>query len=119
MPPANRKTPEYRAKNRVYQNDWYQKNRQATIKTRRERRERLRVVMRDFKAARGCKHCSESDPVCLDLHHPDPQVKDVDPSRFIDRKGWSPTRLVEELNKLEVLCANCHRKLHAALGLTL
>jgi len=35
-----------------------------------ERRQRLRAWVNDQKADHGCSECSESDPACLDFHHP-------------------------------------------------
>lgn len=62
-----------------------------------------------------CSRCPESDPVCLDFHHRDPSDKDIAITRAA-RNGWSKERLAAEIDKCDVLCANCHRKEHARLA---
>jgi len=58
----------------------------------------------------GCKNCGESDYRCLDFHHTDPSTKDAEVSEL-----WRHASIItirKEIEKCEVLCANCHRKLH-------
>jgi len=60
-----------------------------------------------------CKSCGYDKCVsALDFHHRDPATKDKNWSRM---KGWSWDRLVKELDKCDLLCANCHRELHEEL----
>ena len=61
-----------------------------------------------------CSRCSEDDPVCLDFHHRDPSQKDENIGRMLN-KAWSLPRLQAEVAKCDVLCSNCHRKLHWSL----
>lgn len=84
-------------------------------------RERERVVARTaqkyaflnaWKVERGCRECGERDPRCLDAHHRDPTEKEVNVSLVVWR--WKHERLLAELAKCDVLCRNCHAKLHAA-----
>jgi len=112
----SRNTPEYRERNRKYQNEWYHANKAAAVETRRKTRERLQAKVREYKVKRGCERCPERHPFCLEFHHPDPTVKDEEPADMI-RRGWNFERLMAELEKLVVLCANCHRKEHAKLRL--
>lgn len=112
MPRKDRDNEEYRQVNRAYQNEWYHKNKASALATRRQRYEKLRDQVREYKVARGCQRCGENHWACLEFHHPDPLVKDIDPSRLITQKGWTFEKLKVELDTFEVLCANCHRKLH-------
>jgi hypothetical protein len=61
----------------------------------------------------GCSRdgCEEKDRACLDFHHRDPALKEVSIPRAINN-SWSIDRLKRELDKCDVVCANCHRKLH-------
>lgn len=68
--------------------------------------------MHDFKSERGCAHCGERDPIVLQFHHRDPGSKH---RRLVDiqhsRGNWvslSYEALYAEMEKCEVLCANCH-----------
>ena len=107
----NHKRPEYRKKAAARMQRWRVTNKEQ------ERERTVRLIaekykfLNGWKAERGCQHCPERDPVCLDLHHRDPKEKEVTISQVIVR--WSLQRLEVELAKCDVLCANCHRKLHA------
>jgi hypothetical protein len=63
----------------------------------------------ELKSSVGCSVCGESRPVCLDFHHKDRETKS-----FSVGQGWSRNRkrLLEEIEKCTLLCANCHRALH-------
>ena len=84
------------------------KNPEKTRGHRKRSRDKFIEEMRAFKQGHGCKVCGESEPVCLDLHHTDPDIKDFHPSDATSRKLF-----YEEADKCVVLCANCHRKVHA------
>lgn len=64
-----------------------------------------------WKEQQKCLVCHENDIVCLDLHHLDPSQKDRNVSDAVWR--WSHQTLMTEVAKCVVLCASCHRKLHA------
>ena len=59
-----------------------------------------------------CVVCGESESVCLDFHHIDPNEKDFTIGKH---RNKSRENLLKEIQKCVVLCANCHRKLHAGL----
>lgn len=67
----------------------------------------------ELKTAIVCARCGESHPGCLQFHHADPKAKEVSVSDAV-RRAWSRKRILAELAKCEVLCANCHAKHHAA-----
>lgn len=92
-----------------YQNDPEFRARQlaATAETNRRNRQRFQ----EFKATLKCERCGESDPAALDFHHLDPSEKDHELSNAMNKWGWS--RVMREIEKCIVLCANCHRKEHA------
>jgi hypothetical protein len=61
-----------------------------------------------------CQICKiKYDSVVMDLHHTDPNVKDSGVAKLM--KSASYSKLQEEIDKCVVLCANCHRLLHADL----
>ena len=67
-------------------------------------------LMREWKTDKGCQVCDENFGPCLELHHIDPNEKEGHPSDFI---GTSFNAFLQESKKCVVLCANCHRKVHA------
>jgi hypothetical protein len=77
-----------------------------------------RRLILGFKLERGCVHCDECDPVVLDLHHRDHASKHPKLCGKTNRNfvRLSLEELAAELEKCEVLCANCHRREEARLG---
>jgi len=59
-----------------------------------------------YKHAIGCKFCPEDDPRCLDFHHRNPSEKKYK----IAGLPCSFEKLKEEIEKCDIICANCHRK---------
>ena len=107
---------ERRAKRRAY----YQRSitqfaarRKKYAKTRsvwaKARYAEFREWIDEFKSSAGCNVCGERRPVCLDFHHKDRETK-----TFTVGQGWGRNRkrLLDEIEKCIVLCANCHRVLH-------
>lgn len=73
---------------------------------------RLQALSRwynDLKSQSKCKSCSENHIACLEFHHIDSKTKLFEISAF---RFYALPEVLEELEKCEVLCANCHRKLH-------
>ena len=78
-------------------------------KVRIERATKLRDWVKAQKTA--CSICGESDPICLDFHH-----KDASQKKFTiasEAGNMAIPKLMEEIAKCNLLCSNCHRKLHA------
>ena len=65
-----------------------------------------------IKADSGCAHCKENDPDCLDFHHVN-RVQKLFPIGMHCRGNVN--RLLREIAKCIILCANCHRKEEARL----
>ncbi len=85
-------------------------------KQREYQKLRIRRIVRENKEmaldylSRGCVVCGEDFPGCLDFHHTDPGKKEFGVSRILHHSSGS---VMKEVSKCVVLCANCHRKLHA------
>jgi hypothetical protein len=58
----------------------------------------------------GCVKCGETDPACLDFHHRNGKADKLGDIATIRRFGKE--RILAEIAKCDVLCTNCHRKLH-------
>jgi len=79
---------------------------------RTEYRKRNSKYIYEYKKKCGCKYCDEKEPVALDFHH----LRD---KKFLvgQMTQHSLEKLKEEIDKCEVICSNCHRKLHAGIKL--
>lgn len=76
-------------------------------------RTQLRSHVRAIKEAGNCALCPENQAVALDFHHVNPDEKEMSISELV--KSGSRKRIDAEILKCVILCANCHRKLHAGL----
>lgn len=101
-----------RAKSRAY----YKKNcvqqRKQINALRKIRQQKRSEFIRKYKVFCGCKFCQEKEYVALDFHHL------YDKQFLISRMAHDCKTMKDikkEIRKCVVLCANCHRKLHAGL----
>ncbi len=103
-----------RAKERLENDPVYRAQRHAQqARYRAQRLPMIRQIIAESKAC-GCLFCQELELACLDFHHVDPAAKgfQITPLQILHK---TPTALRDEIAKCVVLCANCHRKLHAGL----
>ena len=68
-------------------------------------------IIDDYKSQLGCAKCGDTRPYCLDFHHRDPTQKNTKINR-LSSSNKSIDKIMEEIKKCEVLCANCHREFH-------
>lgn len=97
-----------------YSRKHYQANKGVIIQKNIARTQAVRRWVREFKLQNPCKYCSETEPCCLDFHHLNGEEKTITVALAVNL-GWSVERLKTEIEKCEVVCANCHRKIHAGL----
>jgi hypothetical protein len=90
---------------------WYRANAEKKIAWQNRRKAELRTWFVSIKATLKCERCGESTIECLQFHHRDPNQKDIELSRVV-ANGWSKARILREMAKCDVLCANCHLKRH-------
>lgn len=97
-------------KGKEYSRRYYEKNKHKTIARSRTSRQALRKKWDDFKATLKCINCGYNHPAALDFHHVimDPNNEKV--YRLLANRSYS--RVMEEIKKCVVLCANCHRIHH-------
>jgi hypothetical protein len=107
-----RKDPEARREyHREYMRRWYAANRdlqmRRVLKANKERRERGKQYVDELKR-QPCSDCGVTyPPYVMDFDHARGE-KSLNVSRLRNgRLAWS--RLLAELDKCDVVCANCHR----------
>ena len=89
----------------------YNRNVAMYVKKAADSRKRIKDFLDNYKSTHPCTRCSENDPVCLEFHHTDPKAKEIEVSRCV-LMGWSIKRILKEIAKCIILCANCHKKEH-------
>jgi len=77
--------------------------------SRKKRIRKLQLKILEFLATQKCSHCSETDPVVMEFDHLNPTTKEISVSEAIDR-CFSWKRVKAEIDKCQILCANCHRR---------
>lgn len=102
--------------NKITSRNHYLTNKKKRITDSNERRKKQKVVIRDYIKSLNpkCKTCGESELVCLDFHHVNPEEKEYEIGELIG-VGASLNKVRSEIEKCCVLCSNCHRKFHAGL----
>lgn len=100
---------ENRGKFRKWDRAWRTNNAEKLAEQRKSMLERNKRLVEDAKRV-GCS-CGEMDLVCLALHHRDKTTKKDKLSNMVYR--CSVETILAEIAKCDVLCMNCHAKLHA------
>lgn len=106
-------------KRRLYNQLWnrafYKKNKKSEIARVAKRKQELRDWLDAYKSKLACERCGEKHMACLDFHHKDASQKDFTVGA-IKEYGWGREKVLLEIQKCMVVCANCHRKLHAKVA---
>jgi len=97
-------------KRAVYDRLYRSQNKQKIMNRDSIRRSKKREWFKAVKTNLSCIKCGENRIICLDFHHRDPNEKEGNLSFII--YSWSKKRILAEIAKCDVLCANCHRVEH-------
>lgn len=98
------KDPEAR---RAYQRSWYKQNPSGVKKGKAKKAKIIKEFVRAAKTNKPCKDCEVVYPYyVMDFDHREDKI--CHPSR-IYMKGWSLEKVQKELDKCDLVCANCHR----------
>jgi hypothetical protein len=89
---------------------WSKKNNNKKKRefNRKNRRSNVKFL-KEYKLTHPCVKCGEKDPSCLNFHHMDKFTKKYD---IYNMKKCSQKLIIEEITKCEIICVNCHAKLH-------
>jgi hypothetical protein len=94
-----------------YGKGWYQAHKEGVIERRKKQQHEIKIWYAEYKKTLCCKICGESHPACLQFHHRDRAGKSFNIGDMA-RRPTSKKRLINEIAKCDVLCVNCHAKLH-------
>jgi len=99
---------------RTWNKKYYALNRKAEKERILKRKKKIAKWIEEYKANLKCQLCEEKTTICLEFHHLNPSKKDFNLG-MAKNWGWGIERVRREIKKCAVLCANCHRKVHAGL----
>lgn len=97
---------------RKYRREYYYRNLDQEKLRVKQRKTCLQNIIEQVKDDSQCA-CGEGDNRCLVFHHVGLKLENI---ANIPTKGWSIDRLMREMEKCLILCANCHRKLRASVA---
>jgi len=92
----------------------YSDRRESNIKNVIRRRKEIRLKAIECLGGKCMKCGYNKYPEVLEFHHKDPSQKDFNVSKKGHCRSWE--RVKQEIGKCDLLCANCHRELHAELN---
>lgn len=102
----------HQARCRACSRAWYEENKVEHRKNVRRRNDRVRrelqEVVRRHLLAHPCVVCGETDLRVLEFDHRDPAAKRASVG-VLQGGSFSLARLLEEIDRCDVKCANCHR----------
>jgi hypothetical protein len=91
----------------------YADRREYMVMAVARRRRRLKLMLIEYKGGQ-CVICGyERTAWAMDLHHVDDSQKSFSMSTRGLTRSWE--RLKQEADKCVLLCANCHREVHAGI----
>ncbi len=97
---------------RAYGREHYRKNKPTYLakaeRRRRTERPRVRALIDEYLRQHPCVECSCSDITVLEFDHRDPEQKDLAVGELARVAEWA--RVLREIQKCDVRCANCHRR---------
>jgi hypothetical protein len=96
----------------AYHREHYLANMQRYIDQAQARKQALRLTrttyLLEYFSSRPCADCGENDPVALEFDHLDSEAKAFDIGQSLPYRNWQA--ILDEIEKCEVVCANCHRR---------
>lgn len=99
-----------KAKQLESQRAHYRRNPKARQALNKKRKNEISQMVRDLKHMKPCVDCGVSYPYyIMDYDHLPGEDKKLEVSN-IYRRMWGDERIMEEISKCELVCANCHRE---------
>ncbi|WP_142386982.1 hypothetical protein [Mycobacterium hubeiense] len=99
---------------REYNKAYYRRTPEKNIQRRAGKRRAIaaaKTYVQQYLQTHPCVDCGEDDPVVLEFDHVTGiKLRDVG---SMARAGWNLDAIRAEIDKCEVRCANCHRRVTA------
>lgn len=97
---------DHKDKEKLRQRKKYKENPEKYNLIKQQYKDKIQNIIHQIKWDSKCI-CGESDFRCLDFHH-------IDKKEFCIAIGarYGLNKLIKEIEKCEIVCANCHRKMN-------
>ncbi len=92
----------------IRRKEYYLDNKEKEKDIKKIYQQNVKLWFQTYKKTLKCSICGDPRHYVLDFHHNGNKSDDV--SRLVSNK--SKQKVLNELEKCTVLCANCHRELH-------
>jgi len=89
---------------------YYKDNKEQEVKVRKNYQENQKQKYIEYKKTLKCINCNETRWYVLDFHHKNNDKEFDVSSMAVGRCSWE--KVLSEIKKCDVLCANCHREKH-------
>ncbi len=96
---------------RAYGRWWYHQHSKQEQARSAKKKQKMHQWYEEYKATLACQRCGENHPATLVFHHRDAKEKEFAIGQAV-HDGWSIKRILKEMEKCDVLCTNCHKRLH-------
>ena len=94
----------------IYNQNYYPKTKEMYAQSRAERRAQMRLdnqkAMLLYLMGKSCSDCGHTDMRVLEFDHVRGEKK-FNIGAVLGRESW--VRIAKEIEKCEIVCANCHR----------
>lgn len=91
--------------NREYHRNHYEKNKSEYLEKNKDYKTSNKTKMFEFLKEKSCVDCGNNDIRVLEFDHVGDKTATI--SKVLP--SWSWKRLLTEIEKCDVVCANCHR----------
>lgn len=85
-----------------------EKSRGWTLEARKKATAENRERLLEYLLSHPCVECGEADPIVLEFDHINPEEKEKSISALVRSRKWES--VMQEIEKCQVLCANCHKR---------
>ena len=90
-------------------NEHYEKYKETIKKVARRNYRKRILLLNEFLADKSCKHCGESETICLKFYPHDSDIRKV--SKRVGTNTESQKEVIKLINESKILCSNCWIKL--------
>ena len=100
---------------KAYHKNWdrknYEQHKEKILERNGQRKKEVAGWYRKYKSTLFCIECGMSHLAALQFHHRDRTKKSFSIADVV-RRGYGIKRIEDEIEKCDILCVNCHAKVH-------